>query len=77
LTKRRDQAKYPKKAPKTKEQIRIDIEDRLLYLIQLWADTFMMHMNDYKNIHDAYKLLRKEGVKFPDRDPNMKYMINF
>jgi hypothetical protein len=48
----------------------------------------MMHQEEYKNIHEAYRVLRKEGintlvtlnglgVKFPDRDPTMKYMINF
>jgi hypothetical protein len=37
----------------------------------------MMHQEEYKVIHDAYRILRKESVKFPERDPNMKYMINF
>jgi hypothetical protein len=37
----------------------------------------MMHQEEYKAVHEAYRVLRKEGVKFPERDPNMKYMINF
>lgn len=87
FTQRRDRAKYGKKAPETKDLDRIEvrhifvhqiqIEDKCLYLIQLWADTFMMHQEEYKAIHEAYRVLRKEGVKFPERDPNMKYMINF
>ncbi|EAS03672.2 VHS domain protein (macronuclear) [Tetrahymena thermophila SB210] len=53
------------------------IENKVLYLIQLWYDTFMMHEGDYPNIMNNYKLLRKEGIKFPERDPNEMHMINF
>lgn len=38
------------------------VEDKILYLIQLWADTFMMHQEEFKNIHEAYRILRKEGT---------------
>ncbi len=37
----------------------------------------MMHEDDYKNIMDNYKLLRKQGIKFPPRDVNEKFMIKF
>jgi hypothetical protein len=47
----------------------------------------MMHEDEFKNIHDVYRTLRKEGkfftlllisgVRFPERDPNNKYMISF
>ncbi|KAL4445102.1 hypothetical protein ABPG74_018830 [Tetrahymena malaccensis] len=53
------------------------IENKVLYLIQLWYDTFMMHEGEYPNIMNNYKLLRKEGIKFPERDPNEMHMINF
>ncbi|KAL4494607.1 hypothetical protein ABPG72_004509 [Tetrahymena utriculariae] len=53
------------------------IENKVLYLIQLWYDTFMMHEEEYPNIMNNYKLLRKEGIKFPERDPNEMHMINF
>lgn len=54
-----------------------DIEDKLLYLIQLWYDTFMMHEDEFKEVITLYKQLRKEGVVFPPRDPNEKFMIQF
>jgi len=53
------------------------IEKKLVYLVQLWADTFMMHEDEFKPIIECYRLLRKEGVPFPARDPNEKFMINF
>lgn len=30
-------------------------------MIQLWADTFMMHEDEFPHIMATYKLLRKEG----------------
>lgn len=35
-------------------------EDKALYLIQLWADTFMMHQDQYAGVHEIYRQLRKE-----------------
>lgn len=53
------------------------IEDKVLYLIQLWYDTFMMDEGEFKEIIGCYKTLRKEGVIFPQRDPNEAFMIKF
>lgn len=61
----------------SKHPIQQDIEDKLLYLIQLWFDTFMMHEGEFKEIIALYKHLRKEGVVFPARDSTAKYMIQF
>jgi hypothetical protein len=61
----------------SKAPIQQDIEDKLLYLIQLWYDTFMMHEDEFKEIISLYKQLRKEGVVFPPRDPSEKFMIQF
>lgn len=61
----------------SKHPIQQDIEDKLLYLIQLWFDTFMMHEDEFKEIIALYKTLRKEGVVFPPRDPTAKFMIQF
>ena len=36
---------------------------KTLYLIQLWADTFMMHEDEFPHIMKTYRLLRKEGSK--------------
>jgi len=77
LQRRRDRSKYGTKAPKSSNPLKTDAEDKILYLIQLWADTFMMHQAEFRNIHDAYRNLRKDGVLFPERDPNQKFMINF
>lgn len=53
------------------------VEDRVLALVQLWADTFMMQEDAYPVYMRAYRELRKEGVKFPARDPNERFMIKF
>ena len=50
-------------------------DDKALYLIQLWADTFMMHHDRFPGLHEIYKQLRLEGVTFPDRDPNERLMM--
>lgn len=54
-----------------------DIEDKILSLIQLWADTFMMQEDKFPDFMKYYRELRKDGVKFPTRDPNERYMIKF
>ena len=61
----------------SKAPIQQDIEDKLLYLIQLWYDTFMMHEDEFKEVISLYKQLRKEGVMFPPRDSSEKFMIQF
>jgi hypothetical protein len=37
----------------------------------------MMHEDEFKEIMEAYRQLRKEGIKFPEREKNEKYMIQF
>ena len=37
----------------------------------------MMHQTEFKEILGLYMRLRKEGVIFPERDPNARYMIKF
>lgn len=54
-----------------------EIEDRLLFLIQLWFDTFMCHEDEFKEIVMVYKQLRKDGVVFPMRDPKNQFLIDF
>ena len=53
------------------------IEDRVLGLIQLWADTFMMQEDAFPVFMRAYRELRQEGIKFPQRDSNERFMIKF
>ena len=50
-------------------------EQKALYLLQLWADTFMMEQEKYPGFHANYRQLRKEGVQFPARDPNERLMM--
>lgn len=50
-------------------------EEKALYLIQLWADTFMMHQDRFAGVHEWYKQLRLESVEFPERDPNERLMM--
>lgn len=50
---------------------------KLLGLIQAWADTFIMSEDSYPGFQIAYRQLRKEGIEFPMRDPNLRvYMEN-
>lgn len=51
------------------------IEAKVLYILQLWYDAFMMEENQYSHIINTYKLLRKEGVLFPPRQQNEKNML--
>ncbi len=48
----------------------------MLYLIQLWADTFMMKEDHFPGFQLTYRMLRKEGVKFPMRDPNVRMLMS-
>jgi hypothetical protein len=50
-------------------------EEKALYLIQLWADTFMMYQDRFSGVHECYKQLRLEGVEFPERDANERLMM--
>ena len=52
------------------------IEERILYMIQLWSDTFMMHEAKFPGFQLTYRQLRKEGVKFPDRDANERMLMS-
>ena len=51
------------------------IEAKVLYLIQLWYDAFMLDEAVYNNIVETYKTLRKEDVLFPPRLPNEKNLL--
>lgn len=51
------------------------IEAKVLYLIQLWYDAFILEESVYDNIIDNYKVLRKENVLFPPRSANEKNII--
>jgi hypothetical protein len=53
------------------------VEDRVLALVQLWADTFMMQEDTYPAFMRVYRELRQDGLKFPPRDPNERFMIKF
>ena len=52
------------------------IETQVLLLIQLWADTFMMLEDKYAGFQHTYRQLRKEGVSFPARDPNLRILMS-
>lgn len=50
-------------------------ENKALYLIQLWADTFMMHQDKFSGVHECYRLLRLERVEFPEREANERLLM--
>ena len=51
------------------------MENKALYLLQLWSDTFMMEQDRYPDFHQNYRQLWAEGVKFPERDPNERLLM--
>ena len=77
LGKRRGKSNFLNSLISKKKDYQKEIEDRLLFLIQLWFDTFMLHEDEFKNIIEVYKTLRKESVIFPMRDPKSQFFINF
>lgn len=60
-----------------KPEIQTQIEEKLLFLIQLWYDTFMLHESEFKEVIGVYKELRKSGVVFPKRNASDRFLINF
>lgn len=61
---------------KQNREVREKLEEQLLYMIQLWSDTFMMKEDQYPGFQQTYRLLRKENVKFPMRDPNERMLMS-
>ena len=51
------------------------IEAKVLYLIQLWYDAFILEESVYDNIINSYKTLRKENIMFPPRSSNEKNLL--
>jgi hypothetical protein len=51
------------------------IRDKVLYLVQMWTDAFIMNESTMQPIFELYKTLRKEGAQFPPRDENGKFEI--
>ena len=51
------------------------IESKILYLIQLWYDAFILEESKYPYIINNYKTLRKENVIFPPRNVNEKSLL--
>lgn len=51
-------------------------EFQLLGLIQIWADTFMMQEDEFPGFQKVYRQLRKEGIQFPQRDPNLRMLMS-
>mmetsp|Transcript_5547 Transcript_5547/g.6110 ORF Transcript_5547/g.6110 Transcript_5547/m.6110 type:complete len:408 (-) Transcript_5547:399-1622(-) len=45
------------------------VEDKAVFLLQKWADTFMFHEDRFPIYMELYKKLRSEGVQFPEREP--------
>jgi len=43
------------------------MQNQALYLLQLWADTFMMYQDTYPGFQKLYRELKVEGITFPER----------
>lgn len=66
---------FSKFETKAAKELREKVEDQGLYLLQLWADTFMMYQDTYPGFQRYYRQLKVEGVKFPERDLNERTMM--
>lgn len=53
---------------KAKKELREKMQDQGLYLLQLWADTFMMYQDTYPGFHKYYRELKVEAIQFPQRE---------
>jgi hypothetical protein len=42
---------------------RLQAENKVLALIQMWADTFMMYEDAFPLFQSIYRQLRKEGMR--------------
>lgn len=58
-----------------KKEMREKNQEQALYLLQLWADTFMMYQDQYPGFQKYYRELKVEGIKFPERDFNERTMM--
>lgn len=67
---------FSKFETKAKKELREKVEDQGLYLLQLWADTFMMYQEMYPGFQKYYRQLKVEGMKFPERDLNERTMMD-
>jgi len=60
---------------KSNRALREKLQDQGLYLLQLWADTFMMYQDTYPGFQKYYRELKVEGIQFPERDLNERTMM--
>uniref|UniRef100_A0A0G4I5P5 VHS domain-containing protein n=1 Tax=Chromera velia CCMP2878 TaxID=1169474 RepID=A0A0G4I5P5_9ALVE len=51
------------------------IHEKILSLIQLWHDSFMLEERRCAGILNAYRRLKAEGVDFPHRDIKQRFMV--
>ncbi|ESS28658.1 hypothetical protein TGVEG_216030, partial [Toxoplasma gondii VEG] len=51
------------------------LKRKVLYLLQLWHDSFVMQQEKLPAIFEAYRKLRAKGVEFPTVDVSMKFMV--
>lgn len=59
----------------SKKELREKNQEQALYLLQLWADTFMMYQDQYPGFQKYYRELKVEGINFPERDFNERTMM--
>eukprot|EP00371_Babesia_bovis_P003616 XP_001612263.1 hypothetical protein [Babesia bovis T2Bo] len=52
------------------------IKAKVLYMIQLWHDVFLLDQGMYFTFFEGYRNMRESGIKFPPIDPNEKQKIN-
>ncbi|GFE55196.1 hypothetical protein BaOVIS_026000 [Babesia ovis] len=52
------------------------IKAKVMYMIQLWHDVFLLEQGQYPVFFQGYRNLRESGIKFPQIDPMEHQKIN-
>ncbi|CAI2358967.1 unnamed protein product [Moneuplotes crassus] len=61
---------------KSKKELRVKLQEQALYMLQLWADTFMMYQETYPGFQKCYRELKVEGIEFPERHKMEETIMN-
>ncbi|PHJ19586.1 transmembrane [Cystoisospora suis] len=51
------------------------LKRKVLYLLQLWHDSFVLQQEKLPALFEVYRHLRAKGVEFPSVDVSMKFMV--
>jgi hypothetical protein len=53
-----------------------EVHDRILSLVQMWADAFQPFRTQFPGFTETYNKLTQEGYHFPPRDPSDSFVVS-